>query len=92
MQALAQRLEQENVQHLHVTSQGALSKYQPTDHARAIFAQKHPPVGDSYVLPLSDATRLFERYADNTVLERIYVARDQAERVGRWLVQLRPHR
>ncbi len=89
MQALAARLEQENVQHLHVTSQGALSKYRATDHARAIFAQKHPPVGDSYVLPLSDATRLFERYADNTVLERIYVARDQAERVGRWLVQLR---
>ena len=51
--------------------------------------RKQPVVGEPYHLPLSQATRLYERYAESTVLERIYVPRAEAERVGRWLLDLR---
>lgn len=89
MAALARRLEDEGVTHLHVTSKGALSKYQPGDTARAIFVRKEPVVGEPYHLPLAQATRLFERYAESVVLERIYVQPELADRVGGWLVELR---
>jgi HD superfamily phosphohydrolase len=86
---LAQRLEAEGVVHLHVTSKGALSKYQPGDSARAIYVRKQPVVGEPYYLPLAQATRLFERYAESVVLERIYVQPELAARVADWLIELR---
>lgn len=87
--ALAARLQDEGIVHLRVTSRGAVSKYHPADHARAIYVRKEPFVGEPHHLPLAQATRLYERYADSTVLERIYVPAERAERVGKWLIELR---
>jgi len=86
---LVQRLQAEGIPHLHVTSQGALSKYHPADHARAIYVRKQPPVGDACFVPLAEATRLFERYADSTVLERLYVQPQRADQAAQWLIELR---
>ena len=76
------RLETENIAYLHVSSQGALSKYRPDDVARAIYVRKQPAVGADYLLPLAEATRLYDRYADATVLERLYVPSEDAERAA----------
>ncbi len=86
---LVERLQAEAIPHLHVTSQGALSKYHPADHARAIFVRKQPPVGEAHFVPLAEATRLFERYADSTVLERLYVQPERADQAAQWLIELR---
>ncbi len=87
--ALLARLDAEQIAYLHVSSQGALSKYQPDDVARAIYVRKQPAVGEPYLLPLAEATRLYDRYADATVLERLYVPTDSAELAAGWLVELR---
>ncbi len=87
--ALAQRLEETGIAHIQVTSQGALSKYHAADRARAIFVRKQPVVGEPYHLPLMEATRLFERYADHTLLQRVYVDPAEVDRASRWLLELR---
>ena len=46
-------------------------------------------VAIAYLLPLADATRLYDRYADATVLERLYVQPESADLVAKWLVELR---
>ena len=86
---LVERLRAESIPHLHITSQGALSKYHPTDHARAIYVRKQPPVGEPCFVPLAEATRLYERYADSTVLERLYVQPACVDRAAAWLIELR---
>ena len=86
---LLARLDAERITYIHVSSQGALSKYPPDDVARAIYVRKQPAVGEPYLLPLAEATRLYDRYADATVLERLYVPGDDAERAAKWLVELR---
>jgi hypothetical protein len=36
-----------------------------------------------------EATRLFERYADHTLLQRVYVDPAEVDRASRWLLELR---
>ncbi|MSP90977.1 MAG: HD domain-containing protein [Myxococcales bacterium] len=89
VEGLADQLRHEGVPHLHVTSRGALSKYRPGDQARAIFVRRRPALGRPTILPIAEATRLYERYADTTVLERVYVAEEHLARVAPWLEALR---
>ncbi|MSQ83286.1 MAG: hypothetical protein EXR77_10420 [Myxococcales bacterium] len=87
--ALAAKLQAEGVDHLRVTSHGALSKYRAADRGRRIFVRKQPPVGPARWTELGHATQLFVRYAEQTVLERIYVWPHEAARAGAWLQALR---
>lgn len=87
--ALVERMRNEGVDHLHVTSKGALSKYHAGESSASIFVRKKPPVGAPRWLPLAEATRLFQRYAEQTVLARIYVQPGDADSVGGWLQELR---
>lgn len=89
MNAVIERLQEAGIRHLHVHSQGTLSKYRPDDAARQIYVRKQPVVGDPYFLPLAEATRLYARYADATVLERLYVPAENMEQAAQWLVELR---
>jgi len=87
---LLERLKQEGVDHLSVTSEGALSKYRGrSDGARTIYVRIQPRVGRSRFLALGEATKLFERYAEAAVLERVYVHPRDAERAGAWVQELR---
>jgi HD superfamily phosphohydrolase len=87
--ALVERLTAAGIDHLHVTSKGALSKYHAAHHAPSIYVRQRPPVGEPRWVGLSEATQLFERYADHTVLERIYVHPADAAEAGAWLAELR---
>ena len=89
VEPLRARLAAEGIAHIHVSSQGALSKYRPDDPARAIFVRKQPVVGDPYLLPLAQATRLYDRYADATVIERLYVDPEWSATAAAWLQDLR---
>ncbi len=86
---LVERLQAAGIDHLFVTSKGALSKYHAADRGRAIYVRKKPPFGPVKWLELDRATRLFERYADHTLLTRLYVHPTDVDQVGAWLVQLR---
>ncbi len=85
--ALVERLQTEGIDHLRVASKGALSKYQATE--RGIYVRKKPPVGQPVWTELGQATQLFLRYAEHTVLERIYVWPTDVAVAGGWLQQLR---
>jgi hypothetical protein len=90
LDALEQRLKNENLQYLRVTSKGALSKYRgKADETRTIYVQIKPRVGNSRFIQLSEATRLFDRYADAAILERVYVHHLDEERVANWIRDLR---
>jgi len=87
--ALRERLQAAGIDHLHVMSEGALSKYRGEAHpSRRIFVQHT----DGFTRPrtqlLIEATQLFKRYAEATVLRRVYVAHGDLERVGPWLEEL----
>lgn len=86
---LSAKLQQEGVDHLHVTSRGALSKYHALDAGRSIWVRNTPPVGSERWTRLGQATKLFQRYAEQTVIERVYVWPADAERAGQWLQGLR---
>ncbi len=89
MAELAQTLTSQEIPHLHVTSTGALSKYHSNDHARSIFVRRQPPVGRAWFQPLAQATQLFKRYAETTVLERVYVPAEHLAHAADLLLQLR---
>jgi HD superfamily phosphohydrolase len=89
LKSLVARLTEAGIAHLHCTSRGALTKYLPGDLGRAIYVRRRPIVGEAEVLPLTRATRLYERYQDTTVLERVYVEREHSVAAGRWLLELR---
>lgn len=91
LDALAERLRERHIDHLHVTSRGALSKYHAADRGRSIFVRKKQPFGPETWLALDQATRLFERYADYTLLARLYVHAADLRQVGGWLQELRGH-
>lgn len=86
---LETRLVEAGIPHLRITSKGALSKYQVGELRCPIYVRKAPAVGAPYHLPLQRATRLYERYADAIVLERLYVAHDAVAQAGAWLEELR---
>lgn len=90
IEALVQRLNERGVEHLAVTSEGALSKYRGrSGGARTIYVRIQPRVGKARFLPLGKATKLFERYADAAILERVYVHPDDADKVAGWVQELR---
>ncbi len=87
---LEERLKATGLDYLRVTSEGALSKYRgKSDPGRAIWVRIKPRVGSSRFIPLSEATRLFQRYHDAAVLERLYVHRQDRAQVARWIEELR---
>ena len=90
VEAVCAKLEAEDVDHLLITSKGALSKYRgKADEGRRIFVRIQPRVGRARFMPLGEATKLFERYAEAAVLERVYVHKQDVERAGGWVDQLR---
>ncbi len=87
---LAARLDEAGTDYIRVASRGALSKYRGrTSAQRTIFARLQPRLGDARLVPLEQATRLFERYHDTTVLERIYVHPEDTDGVRRHVLELR---
>lgn len=87
---LATRLDEVGIDYIRVASRGALSKYRGrTSARRTIFARLRPRLGEPRPVPLEQATRLFERYHEATVLERIYVHPDDTERVRHHILELR---
>ncbi len=87
---LEERLQASGLDYLRVTSEGALSKYRgKSDPGRAISVQIKPRVGAPHFIPLSEATRLYQRYDEAAVLERLYVHAEDREQVARWIVDLR---
>ena len=90
LDALEERLKSENLEYLRVTSKGALSKYRgKADEPRTIYVQIKPRVGQARFIQLSEATRLFDRYADAAILERVYVHHVDREKVSAWITDLR---
>ncbi len=84
------RLQDSGMDYLRVTSEGALSKYRgKSDPGRAIWVQIRPRVGESHFIPLSEATRLYQRYDEAAVLERLYVHAEDRPQVARWTEELR---
>lgn len=84
--ALELRLRQEGLDYLRITSEGALSKYRgKAGDAREIYVQIEPRVGAAHFMRLREATRLFERYADAAVLERIYIHAKDVPQVTGWV-------
>jgi len=77
---LLERLDEAGVRYLHVTSKGALSKYGARESGRSLRVRRQPDWR---------AKQLYARYRETTVLERVYVAREEVERAGRWLEELR---
>lgn len=86
---LLERLDESGVRYLHVTSKGALSKYGERESGRSLRVRRQPVFGAPVWLPLAEATQLYARYRETTLLERVYVAREDVERAGRWLEELR---
>lgn len=89
IEALVDALRDDGIDHLRVTSHGALSKYRAADRQRRIFVCRRVPQGGVQWTQLGHATQLFERYAEQTTLERVYVWPADAGRVGERLGQLR---
>ncbi len=90
VEGIIERLLGEGIDHLTVTSKGALSKYRGrADKERTIYVRIQPRVGEGRFIPLGEATNLFKRYADTTVLERVYVHGGDADKVGAWVEELR---
>lgn len=93
VEAVRARLEQHGIEHVSVTSKGALSKYGGrADSARTIYVRIQPRVGASRFIALGEATKLFERYAETALLERVYVHAKDAEKAGNWVQELRDQR
>jgi uncharacterized protein len=90
VEAVRDRLTAHGIDHLTVTSKGALSKYGGrADSARTIYVRIQPRVGASRFITLGEATKLFERYAEAALLERVYVHAEDAELAGSWVQELR---
>ena len=86
---LVERLQEAGMVYLHVTSKGALSKYRLGDQGRDLRVRRQPVFGAPVWLTLSEATQLYARYKDTTLLERVYVQRPDLDKAGRWLEDLR---
>lgn len=90
LSVLENRLEDAGLDYVHTTSKGALSKYRgKTDAERQIFARIQPRHGPVRFQPLGEATKLFNRYADTTFMERTYVHAEDVPQVERWVTELR---
>jgi HD superfamily phosphohydrolase len=80
----------EQIDFFRVTSTGALSKYRRRGEGNGqIYVIVQPQVGAPSVVPLGEATRLFDRFADTTRMERTYVAPEHADRAAQVLLGLR---
>jgi HD superfamily phosphohydrolase len=89
IETLAARLDRAAIEHIRVASHGALSKYGSRSRSRRIQVRLQPRAGSARFVALGKATRLFERFADETVQERIYVWPADVERVAAWVEEER---
>ncbi len=90
LNALESRLDDAGLDYVHVTSKGAVSKYRGrTEDECQIYVRIQPRLGAPRYQPLGEATKLFNRYADTTFMERTYVYAEDVAVVAGWVADLR---
>ncbi len=91
----ARRLDEAGIEHVGVSSTGRVSRYRGPGRKRKdageIFVLERVPGRPvERVMPLSEASQVFERYAEERVIARLYVAPEDGERASALLTGVDP--